>query len=406
MLKIAVISHMYPSRVNPVHGQFIHAHVKALQAQGAAVRVIAPVPWTPPGLGWLRRKWAEYSAIAGKVEDYDGVRVVRLPYITPPRPFHVIGGRTMAVSLRRAWEKIMADFACDLIHAHTVTPDGFAAVKLGKDLGRPVVCSARGSEVHEIPRQSPTIRRMTRWALQNCDGFIAVSHALGQTAVELADGPLQPEVIYNGVAENFSSAADAKKIRRQLGLPETAKIILFVGRCERDKGMDELLEAFAKIVRRYPEALLVVVGDGGARSEMESAVRCAAFGDRVRFAGLVGRNEIPLYFQASDVFVLPSYGEGMPNALLEAMAAGLPCVATHVGGIPEAVQDGVNGILIPPKSAEAIAGALEKIISAPDFARGLGAAARRAITEKFSWPANARAHLKFYEQVIAKLHRH
>jgi len=399
VLKIAVISHLYPSPARPTYGQFIHAHVKALQAQGVAVRVVSPVPWTPPGLEKISRKWADYAASAGRVEDFDGVRVARPAYFTPPSPFHVAGSWTMAVSLRRCWKKLMDGFKCDLIHAHTVTPDGFAAVKFGKKLGLPVVCSARGSEVHEAPRCSPTVRRQTRWALQNCDGFLAVSRALAQTAVELADGRLQPAVIYNGVAENFSAGADTRKIRRQLGLPETAKIILFVGRCERDKGAGELLGAFAAIARAEPAALLLVVGDGGARTELESTAK-SAHGSRVRFAGLVGRDKIAGYFQAADVFVLPSYGEGMPNALLEAMAAGLPCVATRVGGIPEAIQDGVNGILIPPKSAPAVVQAVGKIFAEPDFARNLGRAARATVTNKFSWQANAANHLKFYHKTL------
>jgi glycosyltransferase involved in cell wall biosynthesis len=406
-LRIAIISHMYPSVIRPTSGRFIHEHVKALQAAGAQVRVISPVPWTPPGMARLNKKWADYSAVAGLVENYDGINVARPAYATPPHPLNFVGAWSMAARLRWSWKKLMAGFDCDLIHAHTITPDGFAACKLAKSLRLPVICSARGSEVHTTPKESAMVHRMTRWALRQTDGMIAVSHALAEEAANIAEAEatLKPKVIYNGVGENFKTAGDRLASRRKLNLSAAAQIILFVGRCERDKGLGELLQASGDFSRLNPKAELVIVGDGGARSELELAARCEPFDTRVHFVGQVGRDGIGEYLQAADIFVLPSYGEGMPNALLEAMAAGLPCVATHVGGIPEAIQDGVNGILIPPKSAGAIAGALKKIFSAPDLSRDLGAAARRTIADKFSWPANAHAHLEFYEQVIAKFHR-
>jgi glycosyltransferase involved in cell wall biosynthesis len=400
MLKVAYISHMYPSAVRPTYGQFIHDHVKAVQQSGVEVRVIVPTPWTPPGLSRLRRKWSQYAAFAGKTEQFAGVEVFRPAYFAPPRPLQHLGAWGMAASLQRHWRQGGADLACDLIHAHAITPDGFAACQLARRLGRPVICSARGSEVHQTPRESAVVRRLTRWTLQHCDAAIAVSGALAQNAADLAEGRVQPRVIYNGVAEDFQTVTGRSAARRQLGLPEAAQIILFVGRCEMDKGAGELLEAFAAIAAQFPAAQLVLAGDGGARPELERRTRSKNWGTRVRFAGLVGRAQIGSYFRAADVFVLPSYGEGMPNALLEAMAAGVPCVATRVGGIPEAIEDGVNGLLIPAQSGSAVASAVHRLLDSPAFAAQLGAAAQGTIRRRFTWSANAQSHLQIYAEVL------
>ena len=406
MLKVAVISHLYPSLTRPTYGRFIHEHVRALQDFGVAVRVISPVPWTPSGMKRLSKKWADYANAAGSVENYDGVQVSRPAYVSPPHPLHFAGAWSMAARLRWSWRQLMSGFDCDLIHAHAITPDGFAACQLARRLHRPVICSARGSEVHTTPNESPIFRRMTQWALRRTDGMIAVSSALARDAVGLAGGTLSPKVIYNGVAEYFPKADDRAAIRRSLNLPETAQIILFVGRCELDKGAEELMKAFAEFRQRDPAAALVYVGDGSARVQLQALASQGQFGGRVHFAGQVGRAEIRQYLQAADIFVLPSHGEGMPNALLEAMAAGLPCIATAVGGIPEAVQDGVNGLLIPPKSPAAIVAALQRINDVPDLAGQLGRAAIHTVKNKFTWQANAQAHLSFYEKVIAQFHEH
>ena len=241
---------------------------------------------------------------------------------------------------------------------------------------------------------------MTRWALRNCDGTIAVSQALADDADEIAGEALRSRVIYNGVVQSFIPSVNRDILRRQLGLPAKARIILFVGRCEKDKGVFELIESFGLIANKNRSAELIFVGDGGARQELEKVVQPEEWRNRVRFVGLVGRKEITSYYQSADIFVLPSYGEGMPNALLEAMAVGLPCVATRVGGIPEAVQDGVNGLLIPSRSATAITTALNSLLASPELAFRMGAAAAKTIRNHFTWQANAQAHLAFYEEVI------
>ena len=399
MLNVVCISHMYPSASRPTNGGFIHAHVKALQAAHINVHVLCPVPWVPPGLARFRKQWRAYADAAVDTAALDGVPVTRVPYFTPPHPLHFIGAWTMAGALQREWAHQLADCNCDLIHAHTITPDGYAAGRIGKKLGLPVICSARGSEIHTTPNESKVLRRLTRRALANADGLIAVSSALADTMWALAPHRVRPEVIYNGVADCFHPPTDKAAAKAALHLPPTTWVVLFVGRCELDKGTAELINAFAQLNAR--DARLVIVGDGGARHQLAALALAGGISDRVLFAGEVPHGNITRFLHAADVFVLPTYAEGMPNALLEAMATGLPCIATKVGGIPEAITDHWNGILVSPKRAAEITHALREIKSLPHIAAMLGRHATQTVAKKFSWSANAARHLTCYQQLLA-----
>ena len=399
-MNIVFLSHMYPSEARPAYGLFIHEHVMALQRLGVKTMVVSPVPGAPPALAGVRRKWAGYAGLGGRTEFFEGVTVKRPRYLALPGPLDFIRAWTMSASLRINWGSLTAGFNCDLIHAHSVTPDGFAACKLGGRFGRPVVCSARGSEVHQRPRESRLMKNMAGWTLRNCHAAIAVSGALARTAAALTGGAIEPTVVYNGVAEEFQQAGNREAARLKLGLPPEARILLFAGRCEKDKGAGELLQAFASIAAEEASALLVLAGDGGARGDLERQARRASLAGRVRFVGQLGRKSLALFLKAADVFVLPSYGEGMPNALLEAMAVGLACVATPVGGIPEVIEDGVNGLLVPVQSAGAIVAAVKMLFASPALSERLGTAAARTIQSRLTWSANARSHLAIYEEVI------
>jgi hypothetical protein len=401
-MNILIVSHLYPSDARPEHGLFIHEHVKALQRLGVKLRVIAPVPWVPPGLACLRRKWADYAKLGGRMEVFDGVPVSRPRYLALPGRLDFCRAWSLAATLRRTWKTWTAGFDLDLVHAHFITPDGFAACQIGKRFGRPVVCSARGSEAHQRPQESTIMKKMTGWTLRNCDAAVAVSGALARIIEELAHGAIKPNVVYNGVAQEFQSTGDRAKTRLELGLPSRAHIILFAGRCERDKGAGELLRAFDAVAVENASAMLVFAGEGGALPEVEKQARHSSWRNRARFFGHVPRNKLVSFYQAADVFVLPSYGEGMPNALLEAMATGLVCVATPVGGIPEVLQDGVNGLLVPVKSPGAIVAALNRIFASGELSARLGAAAARTIQHRFTWSANAEAHRAIYQEVLRK----
>jgi glycosyltransferase involved in cell wall biosynthesis len=177
-------------------------------------------------------------------------------------------------------------------------------------------------------------------------------------------------------------------------------VIGLVGRLDHwGKGHKELFTAMARIRERHPVHALIV-GGGRRAAEMQQLAESLGLADAVHFLG--PRRDVPDLLNAMDVFVLPSYSEGVSLALLEAMAAGLPVIATAVGGLPEVVTDGDNGLLIPPRDPDALAGALERLLADPAWARQLGAKARAHVREHFSLDRLGREINEIYKELAEK----
>jgi glycosyltransferase involved in cell wall biosynthesis len=162
----------------------------------------------------------------------------------------------------------------------------------------------------------------------------------------------------------------------------------------------ELLEAFCRLKPHFAGLTLIMVGDGSYRGQILSKAVEARAAEAVVVTGRVLQEDVADYLAIADIFVLPSYDEGMPNALLEAMASGLPCIATEVGGNPEALENGVSGILIPPRDVDALERAIVRIVRNPDSGARLAGAASKKIRSHFSWRANAEANLAVYRTLL------
>jgi glycosyltransferase involved in cell wall biosynthesis len=165
--------------------------------------------------------------------------------------------------------------------------------------------------------------------------------------------------------------------------------ILCVGRLVPEKGQGILLRAVAELTRRGVEARLTFIGDGPRRGALEKAAAEAGIADRVTFAGAVGQDDIGRYYDAADVFCLPSFAEGVPVVLMEAMASGLPVLTTRIMGIPELVDDGVSGVLVPPGRADVLGDALAGLVGDPAVREAFGAAGRRKVQSDFEVTASA-----------------
>jgi glycosyltransferase involved in cell wall biosynthesis len=236
---------------------------------------------------------------------------------------------------------------------------------------------------------------------QAVDQFVAVSQ---ETRCELLAAGIPDEritlVSYGVDTSRFCPAASAQRqrLRRELDL-ENWRVVLVVARLVPEKGFDRLLVAWPMVKAAVPSALLVVVGDGCQRGAL---TRQAEGLSDVRFLGEL-HEPLP-YFQAADCFTLPSYTEGLPISLLEAMATGLPCVATAIGGISDAVRQGRTGALVPPGNSPRLAEALVEMLRLDDAARAtLGAAARQRIVEHHSLEANAAALRGLYERLTSQM---
>jgi len=187
----------------------------------------------------------------------------------------------------------------------------------------------------------------------------------------------------------FTPAQDKKQVRARLGWPTDAIVAIYVGGLVETKGMNELAAAAAPLLRKYLGFQLVCVGDGPCRDRMADLADHAGRKGAVVLAGNVTPYEVPLYLQASDFLVLPSYSEGLPQAVLEAMNCGLPVVATRVGGVPEAVIDGRTGLLVDAKNVEQLHDAIERMIGDEAFRVAAGQEGLARAREVFDSERNA-----------------
>jgi glycosyltransferase involved in cell wall biosynthesis len=253
---------------------------------------------------------------------------------------------------------------------HAVSAGILAARLAGR---RPLVAVRRV----DFPLASPLSRR--KYAA--CDRVVVVSRAIGGV-VEAGGVPAERlRLVYEGVQDR-APVPGGEQALAELGVPPGAPVVGNVAALTDHKDHATLVEAMALLRPRAPEARLVVCGEGPLRGALEARVRERGLGDRVVFAGF--RRDLDRLLPAFSVFCLSSHLEGLGTSLLDAMAFGLPIVATAAGGIPEVVQDGVNGRLAPPREPAALAAALAAVLGDDERRRGYGEAGRRLFLERFT----------------------
>lgn len=356
-MKILVFTTLYPNHLAPNFGVFIKERMTHFARRGHEVRVVAPVPYYP--LKWGAR--AQYGQIKAR-EEIEGLTVYHPRYFMTPKIGMSTYGMTMFLSVLPFMKRLRREFDFDLIDAHYVYPDGFAAVQLGKHFDKPVVVSARGSDIHQFSA-FPLIRQWLRYTLTHAQHAIAVSQALKHAMAQLPVPAEKISVIANGVDARKFYPQNKNASRAQLNLPQT-KIILAVGRLEPVKGFDLLLKAFHRLcVNKKEKAFLVIVGEGAERDKLETLLATLQLHEHVRLVGARPHAELKHWYSAADCLCLPSEREGWPNVVLEAFACGTPVVAADIGGMREIIpHEGLGVLSMRDESqlARALACALEK----------------------------------------------
>ena len=282
----------------------------------------------------------------------------------------------------------------DILHSRNwPSVDAIPGARLARV--RAVVHSEHGREQtdpHGLSRRRNWIRRAFGVMV---DRFVTVSEDLNRWLVDTVRIPARKvRTIHNGVDTRRFSDQDREAARRALGVADSARVIGTVGRLDPVKDQATLVRAFASVATARPEAVLVIVGDGPSRRALDALVTDLGLAGRVRMLG--ERADVPRLLGGFDVFALPSIGEGISNTVLEAMATGLPVVATRVGGNPELVDDGVNGRLVPPENPPALAEALDTYL-ADALVRALhGKASRQRAVTHFDLPMMIEGYRSLY----------
>lgn len=268
----------------------------------------------------------------------------------------------------------------DIIHAHFIAKYGFHLPFLAV---RPAIVSAWGDDILILPKKSRLIRMFTRHVLNYADLIYAVSRDIQHHIVN--DFGIPPEKItYMPFGIDTNLFAPVSNPGR-----ETAEIILFSNRGFYPVyDMETLIRGFAIAYRKEKNLRLILKGEGPERGRMQGLVDSLGIEGVVTFREKTAYADVPQDYRAADIFVTTSVSDGTPVSLLEAMASGLPCIATAVGGIPEWITDGENGVLIPPQNPEALAESITRLADAPDLRNALGARARRSVVEAADWQAH------------------
>lgn len=282
----------------------------------------------------------------------------------------------------------------DILHTHTHFSLNVVGRLAGRAAGASVIAHMH---IENVFRDAPVARR-AQVALDNgtarlCRWIVAVSDATRATLVAQGYPPDRTLTIRNGI--EIGEPAQSAHVEPAPAGP----VLLEVGRLCEVKGQRELIEALSRLTRNDVTLLLAgedVESAGAYRHALERRARDLGVADRVRFLGR--RDDVPGLLAAADVLVLPSWIEGLPLVVLEAMAAGVPVVATSVGGTPEAVVDGETGLLVPSRDVDALAGAIDALLSDPERAQRLGAAGRRRARERFDADAAAQRVVGLYDR--------
>jgi glycosyltransferase involved in cell wall biosynthesis len=285
----------------------------------------------------------------------------------------------------------------DLIHVNSYVPGNYARLAAAL-MQVPIAID----HWHGFTRFNAKRRRICRFLARFTDLSLAVSQGVKDYLVdEIGIDPAKIRVVVNGVdVAALDAARPGSEIRRDLGLPEDATVVGLVGRLDHwGKGHRELFAAIGQLRERFPLHALIV-GGGRRLAEVQQASADLNLADRVHFLG--PRTDVPDLLNAMDIFVLPSYSEGLSLALLEAMAAGLPVIATAVGSTAEVVRDGDTGLLIPPRDTAALADALARLLADPAWAQELGARARACVRERYSLERLGRKINALYEETAQK----
>lgn len=296
--------------------------------------------------------------------------------------------------LRRERVEIVQTF---LFHSDVTGRVVGALARLGRD-GRPrIVSSVRASNIRNRGWQFALLQ----WTAPLADVFTAVSRRTLDFAVA-REGVVARRacIIPNGIdLLEWAALPDAATARAELGLRPDGYVVATVGRLHEQKGHDYLLAATAKLAAEF-DCTVLIAGYGPLRQKLEERAQALGVAPHVRFLGY--RTDVPRLLAACDLFVLPSLWEGMSNALLEAMAAGKPVVATAIDGNIEQVSPGVTGLLAPPKDSDALAEAMLELARDPARAREMGAQGREKVRREFSLEAMTRAYVDLYTKLVSQ----
>ncbi len=351
-MKILAITHQYPAPHEPGFAPY-NRQQWAVLARHHDLRIIRPVAWPAR----LQQLWTRHP-----IPVNPGIDVTYATYYYTPKIFGAHYGTFFEASVRSTVVRAIASFQPDVLLTCWAHPDGWAAARFGREAGLPVVLKVIGSDVLVLAKSAR--RRHVADALTGVSDVVAVSNDLAQRVIQLGASAERVHVVPEGISREAFSPGDQGEARDQLGIARSERLILFVGSLLRSKGAADLVQACARMRDQGARFECHLLGHGRDEASLTRLAHELQLSSRVHFHGPRPHTELASWYRAADVVTLPSYTEGIPNALREAIECGRPFVSTPVGGIPE-IADPSFSLLVPPGDINALATALTDLLDRP-----------------------------------------
>ncbi|WP_456406392.1 glycosyltransferase family 4 protein [Thiolapillus sp.] len=378
--RLLIITNLYPTPWDHHRGTFNFQQFNHL-AKHMEIRVIVPISWKER-LQNLKHPAAPFSShpLMGKA--------VYPLYWYIPGLFRGSYGASMQISLQLQCSRFIRDFSPDFLLSSWAYPEGTAGTRIARKLGIPAFVKVHGSDINIAAQQAPVQRHIEAWG-NEVAGVVSVSVDLKKKMQRMGIQESKIHVIYNGINHQRFHPLPQTQARKALSLDDS-RIILYVGNLKKEKGCLDLLEAYIDLAHEQPDLKLYVAGTGAMSKAMMQRSQEAGMKNRIFLLGKVDHAALNHWYNAADLVCLPSYNEGVPNVLLEAMACGTPVVATRVGGIPEVVTAD-TGILVESGNVGELKAKLDTALKQQWNAEHI-----HQYTKKFSWNENIRQMLDMF----------
>jgi glycosyltransferase involved in cell wall biosynthesis len=405
-MRVALLTSSYPRFPGDGTAPFIRSIAENLAKLGHEIEVVVP-----------------YDPLVGPMAAVPGVRLNRFRYVWPER-WHIMGhARSLDADVRlrplvflllplflvaaflTLW-RITGRQKSQVIYAHWVLPNGLVAALVAAIRRIPFVLSLHGSDIFVAQRQ-PIFGAVARWVFRRAAKVTACSPELREAAIALGASSETVLLAWGADPAIFHPAQHSAELCREFGWQETDLVVVALGRMVYKKGFNILLQAMQAVPERYPNVRLVLAGEGPLRETLIQQAKQLGLADYVVCPGRIPWNRVPDFLAVADIFVLPSVRDehgnldGLPTVLLEAMSCGVPVIASGIGGVRLVIEDGQNGLLVPPGDVPALTGAIESLLQNPLHRQSLGLAARRTIETRLNWQSVADQIAGYLKEAIS-----
>ncbi len=391
-MKICLLTAAYPTSRKADSGSFIRDQAIQIKKMNCDIVIVVP------------RIFIADEVLLSQ----DSIRVYRFSFLSEEKflaeyeRIPIVRVASYLISgIIKTWRVVRSE-RVELIHAHWVIPTGLIGVVVGKYLSRkPVVITAHRADITVFPQKSKLARLAAKFVLRKADYIVAVSEVLKEKIRrEYGIGEEKMTVINMGVNKHLFKQREKKAVRQKLGLPKTSKIVLFAGGLIRVKGLAYLMHSAVQIIKAKHDTLFILVGTGSLEEQLKDTVLKLGISAQVRFVGERPHAEVPLWINSADVVVLPSFDEGLPMLIMEALASGVPVVATCVGGTPEVIKDSRNGFLVEPRNVDDLAKKITSLITDDHLYKNV--AENCKLPKECDMESNARRMVEIYSEALRK----